>query len=74
MASSATAVAVYAATISMSPVEGAVPEETRERRHHLKGGKGFTNPWDSWRELTAPGIMKALIGFKSPSFRTREPH
>ncbi|KAL9105966.1 MAG: hypothetical protein Q9187_008630, partial [Circinaria calcarea] len=62
MASSATAAALYAATISMSPVAGAVPEETREHRHHLKDGKGFTNPWDSWRDFTGPGIMKAMIG------------
>lgn len=26
------------------------PEEAAEKRHHLKNGKGFTNPWDSYTE------------------------
>ena len=61
MSSSSTAAALYAATISASSVLGAVPEESRERRHHLKDGKGFTNPWDSWKEMSGPSIGKAMI-------------
>ncbi|KAL9130416.1 MAG: hypothetical protein Q9217_001383 [Psora testacea] len=45
MSSSATSASLYAATISQSSITGAVPEEAKEKRHHLKDGKGFTNPW-----------------------------
>ncbi|MCJ1360977.1 hypothetical protein MMC16_000072 [Acarospora aff. strigata] len=61
MSSSAAAAALYAATISSSALSGAVPEDTKDKKHHLKDGKGFTNPWDSWREMGAWSIMKALI-------------
>ncbi|MCJ1282570.1 hypothetical protein MMC26_001894 [Xylographa opegraphella] len=61
MSTAGTAAALYAATISMSSMTGAVPEEAKEKAHHLKDGKGFTNPWDSWRDFSAPSIMKALI-------------
>ncbi|MCJ1231539.1 hypothetical protein MMC12_008216 [Toensbergia leucococca] len=61
MSSSATAAALYAATISSSAVTGAVPEEAKELRHHLKDGKGFINPWDSWKNMASYSIMKAMI-------------
>ncbi|MCJ1396915.1 hypothetical protein MMC11_000106 [Xylographa trunciseda] len=61
MSTAGTAAALYAATISPSSMTGAVPEEAKEKAHHLKDDKGFTNPWDSWREFSGPGIMKALI-------------
>lgn len=61
MSGSATAAILYATTISTSSITGAVPEEAKEKRHHLKDGKGFTNPWDSWRDFSAPGIIKAMI-------------
>lgn len=60
MSSSATAAILYAATISTSSLTGAVPEEAKEKRHHLKDGKGFTNPWESWRTFSAPSILKAM--------------
>ena len=65
MSTAGTAAALYAATVSMSTMTGAVPEEAREKAHHLKDGKGFTNPWESWREISAPGIMKAMIWYGS---------
>ncbi|KAF2852803.1 Metallo-hydrolase/oxidoreductase [Plenodomus tracheiphilus IPT5] len=34
------------------------PEEAKEKRHHLNGGKGFTNPWDSYVES---GLWDLLI-------------
>lgn len=61
MSSSGTAASLYAATISPASVTGAEPEEAKDKRHHLKDGKGFTNPWDSWREFSGPGIMKAMV-------------
>ena len=45
MSSSGIAASLYAATISSPSITGAVPEESKEKRHHLKDGKGFTNPW-----------------------------
>lgn len=61
MSSSATVAALYAATISSSAITGAVPEEAKDKRHHLKADKGFINPWDSWRDIAGPTIMKALV-------------
>ena len=77
MSGAGTAAALYATTISSSSITGAVPEEAKDKKHHLKDGKGFTNPWDSWREMTAGQIMKAMIWhvfladffFTSPLFR-----
>ena len=45
MSSSGTAASLYAVTVSTSSISGAVPEEAKDKRHHLKDGKGFTNPW-----------------------------
>ncbi|KAI9875588.1 MAG: hypothetical protein M1830_008227 [Pleopsidium flavum] len=61
MSSSATAAALYAATISSSSTIGAVPDEAKDKKHHLKDGKGFTNPWESWREMTGLSILRAII-------------
>ena len=63
MSTAGTAAALYAATISTSSMTGAVPEEAKEKAHHLKDGKGFTNPWESWKEFNASGIIKALIWY-----------
>lgn len=61
MSSAGTAAALYAATISASPITGAVPEEAKDKKHHLQDGKGFKNPWESWRNMSGPQILKALI-------------
>ena len=45
MSGSGTAASLYVATISPSSILGAVPEEAQDKKHHLKDGKGFTNPW-----------------------------
>ena len=45
MSGSGIAASLYAATISQASVMGAEPEEAKDKRHHLKDGKGFTNPW-----------------------------
>ena len=62
MSGSATAAALYAATVSASTVTGGTPEEAKEKPHHLKNGKGFFNPWDSHSGVTGPQIGKAIIG------------
>ena len=61
MSSSATSAVLYAASVSMSPNASAVPEEAKELRHHLKDGKGFQNPWDSWKEQSGPQIARAVL-------------
>lgn len=61
MASASTAAALYAAVTSPAQ-RAAVPEDLQEKRHHLKDGKGFHNPWDSWVDRTGWQIMKAIIG------------
>ncbi|KAK5018080.1 hypothetical protein LTR60_001652, partial [Cryomyces antarcticus] len=53
MSSGSVSAALYAAVTSPSQAAGAVPEEAKELRHHLKNGKGFVNPWESYRESTA---------------------
>ncbi|KAH7356266.1 beta-lactamase superfamily domain-containing protein [Pyrenochaeta sp. MPI-SDFR-AT-0127] len=40
------------AVVSNPAQVGAVPEDAKEKRHHLKHGKGFTNPWDSYVEIS----------------------
>ncbi|KAL8716317.1 MAG: hypothetical protein Q9220_000222 [cf. Caloplaca sp. 1 TL-2023] len=60
MSSSGTAAALYAATVSSASITGAVPEEAKEKKHHLKAGKGFTNPWESWRDFNGPAIAWAM--------------
>jgi N-acyl-phosphatidylethanolamine-hydrolysing phospholipase D len=60
--SSATAAVAYAATVSMTPNPSAAPEDAKEKRHHATNGKGFTNPWDSWKDLSPWIFMKGLIG------------
>ncbi|KAL8785987.1 MAG: hypothetical protein Q9213_003063 [Squamulea squamosa] len=61
MSSSSTAAALYAAVVSPASITGAVPEEAKDKRHHLKDGKGFDNPWDSWRDLSGPAIGWAMV-------------
>ncbi|KAI4655506.1 hypothetical protein J4E93_000218 [Alternaria ventricosa] len=42
-------VGLYAVVSNPAQI-AAKPEEADEKRHHLKNGKGFTNPWDSYVE------------------------
>jgi len=69
MSSSATAAALYAATVSSSTITGATPEEAKEKRHHVKDGKGFVNPWDSWKEMPGPAIAREMIWYATRSYR-----
>ena len=62
MSGSGIVASLYAVTISPASLTGSEPEEAKERKHHLKDGKGFTNPWDSCWEITGPTIMKNMIG------------
>ena len=61
MSSSGAAASLYAATISPASIIGAEPEEAKDKRHHLKDGKGFNNPWDSWKNMSGPAIGRAMV-------------
>lgn len=63
MSSSGTAAALYAATVTPASVTGAVPQEVEGKKHHLKDGKGFTNPWDSWKEMGGFSIGWAMAKY-----------
>lgn len=39
------------AVVSNPSQLGTAPEEAKDRKHHLEGGKGFTNPWDSYVDV-----------------------
>jgi hypothetical protein len=49
------------AVVSNPAQIGARPEEAAEKAHHLKNGKGFRNPWDSYREMSGPSMMFSMI-------------
>lgn len=39
------------------------PEEAAAKAHHLKNGKGFTNPWDSYGEMSALSIFWGIFSY-----------
>jgi hypothetical protein len=47
------------AVVSNPAQIAAQPEDARDKKHHLKNGKGFTNPWESYTELSIWGFFKA---------------
>jgi N-acyl-phosphatidylethanolamine-hydrolysing phospholipase D len=51
MSSTPKTTVLYASAISASQLIGAKPEDAGELKHHEKGKKGFTNPWDSFELL-----------------------
>jgi len=61
MAGGMTMAAIYAASISSPTALGAVPEDVEAKAHHLKNGKGFTNPWESWKEFNPATIIRGMI-------------
>ena len=42
------------------------PEEAAAKAHHLKNGKGFTNPWESYTELTPFTMLWGLFVYAPP--------
>jgi N-acyl-phosphatidylethanolamine-hydrolysing phospholipase D len=52
--------ALYTCVFSSPASLGAIPEGLDAKSHHLKNGTGFTNPWESWKNMSAPQIMKAM--------------
>jgi hypothetical protein len=67
--SASTAVVLYASVISLSQITGAVPEDAKDKSHHVKGGKGFRNPWDSYLDRTFFQFLVALLGYENFVFK-----
>jgi hypothetical protein len=61
MASASTAAVLYASVISASQLLGKQPEDAEELKHHVKGGKGFINPWPSFTEHNAWWFMRSML-------------
>ncbi|KAL9075170.1 MAG: hypothetical protein Q9161_001856 [Pseudevernia consocians] len=61
MESQSTSAVLYATISSPMRSIGAVPKDSKELRHHIKNGKGFLNPWDSYIEQSVPQILRALL-------------
>ncbi|KAH8592424.1 beta-lactamase superfamily domain-containing protein [Bisporella sp. PMI_857] len=61
MAGGMTSAILYACTTTSPTSLGAVPEDSKAKAHHLKNGNGFTNPWDSWIEMSGPAIAMAMM-------------
>jgi len=58
------------AVVSNPAQVGSRPEDTDEKSHHLKNGKGFVNLWDSFRDFSAPAMGMRLLWYV-PSLRLR---
>ena len=72
MASASTAAVLYATVISTSQITGAVPEDAPDLKHHVKGGKGFRNPWESYREWGVLQISSQMLWYNSQRKTTIE--
>lgn len=57
----ASTTSLLTAAVSNPQSSAAVPEESKGLSHHLKDGKGFVNPWPSYREMSGWAIGRAMI-------------
>jgi hypothetical protein len=60
LAGGAASAALYAVVSNPTQV-GAKPEEAAAKAHHLRNGKGFTNPWDSYEDMSGPWVLMQLF-------------
>lgn len=63
MSGTSSAAALYAAVVSTTQPGSAVPEDVKELKHHVKGGKGFTNPWESYADQKPLQIVWAMARY-----------
>lgn len=54
------------AIVSNPAQVAAQPEEAKDKAHHLKNGKGFTNPWDSYTEFGVFQLMRMFFWYHVP--------
>jgi hypothetical protein len=62
MASAPTAVAVYASVVAACQTSPVKPEDAKDLKHHVQGGKSFMNPWDSYKDHNALWFFRNMIG------------
>lgn len=60
MSATSSAAALYAAVVSTTQPGSAVPEDVKELKHHVKGGKEYTNPWDSYADQSPLKVVWAM--------------
>jgi N-acyl-phosphatidylethanolamine-hydrolysing phospholipase D len=60
MSGVAVAPLLYAATVSSPVLQPAEPSEAKDKAHHAKNGKGFVNPWPSWKNWTPMQIVPQM--------------
>ena len=60
-AGAATAATLYAIASITTPDGGAKPEDAVEKKHHVKNGKGFRNPWPSYKDVAPSKIMWEMV-------------
>ncbi|KAF1953505.1 Metallo-hydrolase/oxidoreductase [Byssothecium circinans] len=51
------------AVVSNPAQIAAQPDDAAEKRHHVKGGRGFRNPWESFRELIGRAEVGSVMGW-----------
>jgi len=73
MASASTSATLYAAVTSPAQITGAEPEDAKELKHHLKHGKGFQNPWDSYKNTVGPTTILTIAWYRRYSFNISRP-
>ncbi|KAF2795258.1 Metallo-hydrolase/oxidoreductase [Melanomma pulvis-pyrius CBS 109.77] len=56
----AASAALYAVVSNPAQI-GAKPEDAELLAHHLKHGKGYRNPWESFKEFSGPKIMWSMM-------------
>jgi N-acyl-phosphatidylethanolamine-hydrolysing phospholipase D len=64
------AAALYAVAVSAPSEAAAVPDEAKELKHHLKDGKGFENPWNSFQHPKVFKLLKFMVWQVSLHFST----
>lgn len=52
---------LFQATITNPAQVQGKPEDAAELRHHLKGGKGFCNPWESFRDENLTFFLRHIF-------------
>ncbi|KAF1842590.1 Metallo-hydrolase/oxidoreductase, partial [Cucurbitaria berberidis CBS 394.84] len=50
-----------------------VPEDAKDKRHHLKGGKGFVNPWESYIDIPVWDLLVKGMFWRKISGQANKP-
>ena len=53
--------AIVSAVVTSPTTPSAQPSESKDKAHHNRSGKGFVNPWPSYRDLTPWKIITQMI-------------